>query len=193
MERVAGAVLQWIRQQSPVVLALCGAVGLAGALFVADVLNVTHVFRGERRYYVGTTSMEPTLHAKRSVWSHPLSSSSKVTEGEIVMYEPPAAQRYLIGDDNLQVGRVIALDGQTVTFSADCGAPILVDGKPLEEPYRGTTCTGLPSPQVDPDRDGVVTVPIGMALILVDNRRITDDSRSFGPIPLSSIKWAKSG
>ena len=47
--------------------------------------------------------------------------------------------------------------------------------------------------QADPDRDGVVIVPIGMALILVDNRRVPDDGRSFGPIPLTSIKWAKSG
>ena len=184
--------LQWLRKQSPVVLAMLGAVGLAGSLFVADVLNVTHVFRGEKRYYVGTKAMEPTLKVNRSVWSHEVKSGSTITEGEIVMYEPPAAQRYLIGDDRLQVGRVIALGGQTVTFSADCSTPLLVDGTPLAEPYRHATCTGLPSAQVDPEHDGVVVVPVGMALILVDNRRITDDSRSFGPIPISSIKWAES-
>jgi signal peptidase I len=193
VERVTGSVLRWLRAQSPVVLAMLGAVGLAGSLFVADVLNVTHVFRGERRFYVSTKAMEPTLEVHRSVWSHEVKSESSVTEGEIVMYEPPASQRYLLGDDNLQVGRVVALDGQTVTFSTDCSAPLLVDGKPLDEPYRGTTCTGLPSPQVDPERDGVVVVPVGMALILVDNRRFNDDSRTFGPIPIAAIEWAKSG
>ena len=58
MERVTGSVLRWLRAQSPVVLAMLGAVGLAGSLFVADVLNVTHVFRGERRFYVSTKAME---------------------------------------------------------------------------------------------------------------------------------------
>jgi signal peptidase I len=86
------------------------------------------------------------------------------------------------------VKRVIAVGGQTV-YCCDADNHVVVDGKPLSEPYlywwpgRGTKQASF----------GPVTVPAGELWMMGDNRNDSDDSRlqagggAAGAVPVSDV------
>jgi signal peptidase I len=86
------------------------------------------------------------------------------------------------------VKRVIAVGGQTV-YCCDADNRVVVDGKPLSEPYiywwpgRGTKQASF----------GPVTVPAGELWMMGDNRNDSDDSRlqagggAAGAVPVSDV------
>ncbi len=86
------------------------------------------------------------------------------------------------------VKRVIAVGGQTV-YCCDAGNHVVVNGKPLTEPYiywwpgRGTRQASF----------GPVTVPPGELWMMGDNRNDSDDSRlqdgggAAGAVPVSDV------
>lgn len=79
------------------------------------------------------------------------------------------------GQDEIYLKRVIGLPNDTVSFR-DGG--VLINSLPLREPYAirqdGAT--------LDPR-----TVPAGQVYVLGDNRAESDDSRTFGTVPIGSI------
>jgi signal peptidase I len=76
------------------------------------------------------------------------------------------------------VKRVIAVEGHTVDLK---DGQVLIDGVPASEPYT----YGKPSePQSFPLP---VTIPAGYVWVMGDNRTDSGDSRTFGPIPVTSI------
>jgi signal peptidase I len=91
--------------------------------------------------------------------------------GDIIVFNPPN------GDTKPYIKRVIATEGQTVTFKDD---KVWIDGVELPEPYihRKTDCEGQ---YCD------VTVPKGDIFVLGDNRTASSDSRAFGPVPIDSV------
>lgn len=74
------------------------------------------------------------------------------------------------------IKRVIATGGQEVKVE---GGAVFVDGRKLNEPYLHDRS---PLPDYAPAK-----VPKGQIFVMGDNRLNSQDSRSFGPIPESSI------
>nr|WP_249044757.1 signal peptidase I [Crossiella equi] len=89
-------------------------------------------------------------------------------------------------DERDFVKRVIAVGGQTVQCCDDQNR-LLVDGKPLTEPYVYWE-QGLGS-EADQTRFGPVTVPQGHLWMMGDNRNNSSDSRAegHGPVPVDNV------
>ena len=80
------------------------------------------------------------------------------------------------GDDRrIYLKRIIGLPGDTISIERGV---VMLDGATLLEPYGPLRDTSDMRP---------VTVPAGTLFVLGDNRGDSDDSRSFGPIPQSSV------
>ncbi len=115
-------------------------------------------------------SMEPTLYNNERV------IVEKVTyqffhgprRGDIVVLRPP-------GQDDLLIKRVVALAGETVEVR---NGRVYIDGILLEEPW--TDRFG------GPDYPPTVVPPL-MVFVLGDNRAQSNDSRSFGTVPLDDV------
>jgi len=82
------------------------------------------------------------------------------------------------GDSKPYIKRIIATEGQHVTFADD---HVFVDGVQLDEPYitKPTEC--------DTREYCDVVVPEDNVFVLGDNRTASSDSRYFGPVPIDSI------
>jgi len=115
-------------------------------------------------------SMEPSLHNSERV------IVEKITyrlfhgprRGDIVVLRDPAG-------DTLLIKRVVALPGETVAVR---GGQVFVDGEPLEEPWAYR--------QGGPDYPPTEVPPLHV-FVLGDNRPHSNDSRSFGPVPIDRI------
>ncbi|MCT1639282.1 signal peptidase I, partial [Dietzia cinnamea] len=157
-----------------------------------------------RVYQIPSESMEPTLHGCAGCTGDRI-FVDKISyrfgdprPGDVVVFEGPESwnEGYqsirsdnpvirtlqniggVIGivppDQNDMVKRVIAVGGQTVGGCAPDGS-LLVDGKPLDEPYLNED----PSPARNPLNCafGPVTVPEGNYWVMGDNRGNSADSR----------------
>jgi signal peptidase I len=153
------------------------AILLGGALVVALLIK-TFLFQA---FYIPSESMLPTLEKNDRVLVNKLSYRlHDVNRGDIVVFETPEEEQ---GAEDL-VKRVIGLPGETVSC-ADGG--ILIDGRPLDEPYledaTTTTCDRDPTTGKPEEYD----VPADAVFVMGDNRSFSKDSRSFGPIDEDAI------
>jgi len=125
-------------------------------------------------------SMQPNIESGNHVLINTLAYG--VALGPLVLTRTPIGRGDIVaferghGDDvKIFLKRVIALPGETVALS---NGAITVQGQPLDETY-----------DLLPDHSSMnaASVPTGTVFVLGDNRAESDDSRSFGPIPQSSI------
>jgi signal peptidase I len=137
------------------------------ALLIALLINV---FVGQATRVEGQ-SMEPSLHSDQRLVVEKLSYRFHGPRRfDIVVLKLPDQS------DELLIKRVIGLPGETVEIR---DGHIFLNGVQLREPFIvQDTRAG---------RHGLVTVPPLHVYVLGDNRNHSNDSRSFGPIPIDNI------
>ncbi|HEV3255685.1 MAG TPA: signal peptidase I [Gemmataceae bacterium] len=153
-------------------------------------------------YVIPQNGMYPNLPAGSRVFGlkRPYRDVSQVARGDIIMFErAQGGQRYLY------IWRVVGLPGETVEVNDD---RLLVNGKEVarervrsegaveiyQEVCAGATYEVAYSPKLPAEIPASVRVrvPEDHLFVLGDNRHDAVDSRSFGPIPFSSVvakKW----
>lgn len=123
-------------------------------------------------------SMEPNLHTDQRLIVEKLSYNpyfrhylgfSGPERGDVVVIRLPAQ------DNELLIKRVIGLPGDVVDIRS---GNVFVNGQMLDEPYLAGNTAGSFGP---------TTVPPLHIFVLGDNRAFSNDSRSFGTIPLSDV------
>jgi signal peptidase I len=137
------------------------------AILIALLINV---FIGQATRVEGQ-SMEPNLHTDQRLVVEKVSYRFHGPERyDIVVVKVPSQ------GDELLIKRVIGLPGETVEIR---DGQVLINGDPLDEPFVDV--------ETNPGRHGQVIVPPLHVYVLGDNRDHSNDSRSFGPVPIESV------
>jgi signal peptidase I len=163
-------------------LTIAGIVGVAViALVVLFAIGWVHSYRNP------AASMEPTFHCARPAARCEGSHDDRFLtfgfhfsaphRGDVVAFKTPPLAAVRCGVGGTFVKRIVALPGETF---AERDGFVLIDGKPLAEPYVA-----------DANRDRLtirpVRVPPGRYFLLGDNRVASCDSREWGAVPRGSL------
>ena len=153
-----------VRRPRPVWWRAVEAGAVVGALLLGLWLRA-YVFQ---MAYVPSDSMAPTLReGDRIIISKLAYRHDPPARGDIVAF---------VREDGLYVKRVIAVAGEAVAIAQ---RRVYVDGEPLGEDYtEGAAVMERPMGGVVPDEH---------LFLLGDNRDRSEDSRDWGPIPLSAL------
>ena len=137
------------------------------ALLIALLINV---FVGQATRVEGQ-SMEPNLHSEQRLVVEKLSYRFHGPQRfDIVVLKVPSQ------GEELLIKRVIGLPGETVEVR---DGRVYIDGNLLDEPFTEDTTS--------PGRDTKITVPPLHIFVMGDNRDRSNDSRSFGPVPIDNV------
>ncbi|MCL7453584.1 MAG: signal peptidase I [Anaerolineae bacterium] len=137
------------------------------AILIALLINV---FIGQATRVEGQ-SMEPNLHTDQRLVVEKLSYRFHGPQRfDVVVLKLPQQ------GEELLIKRVVGLPGETVEIR---NGIVHINGQPLEEPFLDV--------QTRPGRDNHVVVPPLHVYVLGDNRDHSNDSRSFGPVPIENI------
>ena len=130
---------------------------------------------GRRRRLPRPRRLDQRVHRR----CRPATSSCAALQGlgSLIGLAPP--------DEKDFIKRVIAVGGQTVQC-CDSRNRVLVDGKPLDEPYIYFLPEAGTARQ---DAFGPITVPAGTLWMMGDSRNNSADSRvpGHGPVPISNV------
>jgi signal peptidase I len=142
---------------------------IAPALIVALVINL-FIAQATR---VHGQSMEPTLHSDQRLVVEKLSYNNWLhlrspQRGDVVVLR-------INGMDELLIKRVIGLPGDQVEIRH---GQVFINHQMLDEPYVVFPAEGDYGP---------VDVPPLHLFVLGDNRNFSNDSRTFGPIPMKNV------
>lgn len=142
---------------------------LAGTIIPALLIAIViHLFLAQATRVEGY-SMEPTLYGHQRLIIEKLSYRfHQPDRGDIVVISVP-------GFDELLIKRVIGLPGDTVSMR---DGVVYLNGKALDEPYINGPARGNFPP---------TKIPEGYIFVMGDNRNNSNDSRSFGPVPIENV------
>ncbi len=125
-------------------------------------------------FVIPTGSMEPTIMIGDRVLAEKFTYRFSAPEvGDIVVFEDPA------GIYPQLIKRIVAVGGQTIDVR---DAKVYVDDKPLLEPYVHSLQTELSGMALP------IVIPEDQVWLMGDNRPNSQDSRVFGPQPISMVK-----
>jgi len=139
-------------------------------------------------FRVPTVGMNPTIMQGDRILANKIAYDGRSPErGDVIVFPNP---------DNLKmtfVKRIVALEGETVELR---DGALYINGKKLAREPLGPTVwevNGTARYKIRPADGpganfGPVTVPKHHVFTLNDNREVTQDSRSYGPIPIVGIK-----
>ena len=118
------------------------------------------------------TSMMPGLRDQERIFINKYAYRLEAIErGDVVVFRYP-------GDPSKNyIKRVVGVPGDRIEIVR--GA-VLVNGRPVEEPY-------VPEKYRDDRSMSEVTVPAGSYFMLGDHRNLSSDSRDFGPVEREAI------
>jgi signal peptidase I len=167
---------------------------LIGAALLIAVIIKTFLFQA---FWIPSSSMEDTLLIYDRVLVSKLSYEfSDISQLDVIVFDDPRAGFEQPDEDavaravrNLKesiglatpqsefIKRVIGLPGDVVEGK---DGSVFVNGTLLDEPY-------LKQPDLPIRPFGPVEVPEDMLFVMGDNRRASQDSRFFGPIPVDDV------
>jgi signal peptidase I len=128
-----------------------------------------HVFLAQATRVYGQ-SMSPNLETNQRLVIEKVSYRFHgPRRGDVVVLRDPG------GGPEMLIKRVIGLPGERVTVA---NGRVFVDGEQLEEPYLEQSTQGGGRSWL---------VPPLHVFVMGDNRGASRDSRSFGPVPLSTV------
>lgn len=149
-------------------------------------------------FYIPSASMEPTLQVGDRVLVEKISTRfGEPRRGDVVVFEKDLGAPlpdededvferignsfrelfgFPVGGKQDFIKRVIAVEGDTVEGRE---GRVFVNGEQIEEPY-------LPE-GVETSEFGPADIPTDMVFVMGDNRSNSDDSRNFGPVPVSTV------
>jgi signal peptidase I len=137
------------------------------ALLIALLINV---FVGQATRVEGQ-SMEPNLYSEQRLVVEKLSYRFHGPQRfDIVVLKMPNQGRELL------IKRVIGLPGETVEIR---DGQVYIDGNLLAEPFTDRS--------THPGHNSKVIVPPLHIYVMGDNRDRSNDSRSFGPVPIENV------
>lgn len=137
-------------------------------LFVGIVLVLALLLRllVIKPYEIPSPSMEPTLMPGDRILVNKLAHKLWApNRGDVVVFQYPK------NPDRVFIKRVIGLEGEKVEIREN---HVLINGKPLTEPYLKER----EIPPFPPEK-----IPEGKILVLGDNRNQSEDSRDWGLLP----------
>ena len=152
-----GAIWAWVIELSETVLP---------AIVIAVLINL---FLAQATRVYGH-SMEPNLHTDQRLVVEKLSYRLHTPRRTdvVVLHIPDHSKELLIK-------RVIALPGETIQIK---DGSVYIDGEVLDEPYLNVETRGSYGP---------LTIPPDCVFVMGDNRGASNDSRSFGPVPIQQV------
>jgi signal peptidase I len=104
---------------------------------------------------------------------------SPYARGQVVVFQAPASTDL----KEPFIKRVIGVGGDTVEVR---DGQVFVNGVVRDEPYVFQDAAGIAQPTTAIDESRWV-VPEGDLFVMGDHRQVSEDSRVFGPIPVSSV------
>ena len=135
-------------------------------------------------YKVQQKSMEHTLEPEQYVLVDKLTPRfDTYKRGDIVVFTPPPD--WVQDDGTPFIKRVIGLGGDTVDIH---DGSVYINGTKLVEPYLYADPKGsTPQPTTVQGDQHQWTVPQGDLFLMGDHRANSEDSRTFGTVPVSQV------